>query len=110
MHLCPRTTRTRRKKQDKRRRNCRVSPTFTQKGATSPGARRLENLRNGRLESLHYRLRSERSGLGSFRCRLLNAVLMAMLVIGAAAAKGQTTNGIFADFTTSLGNFTCQLE
>lgn len=34
----------------------------------------------------------------------------AMLLLGAALCRGQYTNGIYAEFNTSMGSYTCRLE
>ena len=39
----------------------------------------------------------------------LRALGLGLLILSALSAPAQT-NGIFADFTTSMGNFTCQLS
>ena len=44
-----------------------------------------------------------------FRRRLAGWAVLAALGLSGLAACGQT-NGIFADFTTSMGSFTCQLD
>jgi peptidyl-prolyl cis-trans isomerase A (cyclophilin A) len=47
---------------------------------------------------------------GFFRRQSVTLAFLGLLLLDLTNAQAQTTNGIFADFTTSLGNFTCQLE
>ena len=44
-----------------------------------------------------------------FPRRVACSAILGLLSLSAGVALGQT-NGIFADFTTSLGGFTCQLD
>jgi peptidyl-prolyl cis-trans isomerase A (cyclophilin A) len=44
-----------------------------------------------------------------FRRRVAGSAMLGLLSLSAVVALGQT-NGIYADFTTSLGSFTCRLD